>query len=127
MSETYFDGKTPPVPCDDNDVKKAAEAAIPEFREAMDRYAFQRALDAAWKLLVAINAYIVSREPWKHFKEKGADEALSRILWNVLEGIAHRLDDAGSVHAVARSRGASKTRRGGCALDGGARVGGSAE
>jgi methionyl-tRNA synthetase len=86
MSDTYFQGKTPPVPCDDNDVKKAVEAAVPEFRDAMDRYAFQRALDAAWKILVAVNAYIVSREPWKHFKEKGADEALSRILWNVLEG-----------------------------------------
>ncbi|MGZ5476879.1 MAG: methionine--tRNA ligase subunit beta, partial [Thermoanaerobaculia bacterium] len=35
--------------------------------------------------LVAINSYIVTREPWKHFKEKGADEQLSRIIWNVLE------------------------------------------
>lgn len=85
MSDTYFLGKTPPVPCDDNDVMRAAEAAVPEYLEAMDRYAFQRALDAVWKLLVATNGYIVSREPWKHFKEKGADEALSRILWNVLE------------------------------------------
>ncbi|MGH9456148.1 MAG: methionine--tRNA ligase [Thermoanaerobaculia bacterium] len=86
MTDTYFDGKTPPTPCDDNDVMRAAQAAIPEYLEAMDRYAFQRGLDAAWKLLVATNAYIVSREPWKHFKEKGADESLSRILWNVLEG-----------------------------------------
>jgi len=34
---------------------------------------------------VAINSYIVTREPWKHFKEKGADETLSRVIWNTLE------------------------------------------
>ena len=86
MVDTYFAGKTPPVPCDDNEVKVAAEAAIPEYLEAMERYGFQRALEVSWKLLVATNGYIVSREPWKHFKDKGADDSLSRILWNVLEG-----------------------------------------
>jgi hypothetical protein len=38
-----------------------------------------------WKLLVAVNGYIVNREPWKKFKEAGADESLSLILWNTLE------------------------------------------
>jgi methionyl-tRNA synthetase len=51
----------------------------------MDELAFQRALDAAWKLLVAVNGYIVVHEPWKKFKESGPDETLSRILWNTLE------------------------------------------
>jgi methionyl-tRNA synthetase len=51
----------------------------------MDELSFQRALDAAWKLLVAVNGYIVGKEPWKKFKESGADETLSRILWNTLE------------------------------------------
>jgi len=51
----------------------------------MDDLAFNRALDAAWRLLVAINSYIVAREPWKMFKEGGADEALSRVVWNTLE------------------------------------------
>ncbi|HUP65234.1 MAG TPA: methionine--tRNA ligase [Thermoanaerobaculia bacterium] len=85
MTDTYFEGKTPPVPCDDNDVMRTAQSVVPEYLSAMDRYAFQRALESVWKLLVATNGYIVSREPWKHFKEKGADESLSRILWNVLE------------------------------------------
>jgi methionyl-tRNA synthetase len=53
----------------------------------MDELAFQRALDAAWKLLVAINSYIVTREPWKKFKETGADETLSRVIWNCLEAL----------------------------------------
>jgi methionyl-tRNA synthetase len=86
MSATYFEGKTPPIPCDSNDVKNAVEAAIPEYLDAMDRFVFHRALDVVWRLLGSINSYIVAREPWKHHKENGADEALSRILWDVLEG-----------------------------------------
>ena len=36
---------------------------------------------------MTINGYIVSKEPWKHFKEKGADESLSRVIWNCLESL----------------------------------------
>jgi methionyl-tRNA synthetase len=85
MSDTYFGGKTPPTPCEDNELLRAANELVPEYLKAMDDLAFQRALEAAWRLLVATNSYIVTREPWKHFKEKGADEQLSRIIWNTLE------------------------------------------
>lgn len=85
MSDSYFGGKTPPAPCDDNELKRAANELVPEYLKSMDDLAFQRALETAWKLLVAINSYIVTHEPWKHFKEKGADEELSRIIWNALE------------------------------------------
>jgi methionyl-tRNA synthetase len=86
MSASYFDGKTPPTPCDDNPIRNAVEDLTPRWVGEMDDWAFQKALDIVWELLDAINGYIVSREPWKHFKEKGPDEALSRILWNSLEG-----------------------------------------
>ena len=85
MSDSYFGGKTPPTPCFDNELMRASQQLLPEFMRAMDDLAFQRALEIAWKLLVAINSYIVTREPWKNFKETGADEHLSRIIWNVLE------------------------------------------
>jgi methionyl-tRNA synthetase len=87
MSETYFGGKTPPVTCDDSDLRRAAEGSVPQYLLQMEQLAFQRALDAVWELLVAINGYIVTREPWKKFKETGADENLSRILWNCLEAL----------------------------------------
>jgi methionyl-tRNA synthetase len=87
MTETYFGGKTPPTPCADNDLLRAAQALIPDYLRSMDDLAFQRALESSSKLLVAINGYIVAKEPWKKFKETGADEALSRILWNVLEAL----------------------------------------
>jgi len=85
MTDTYFGGKTPPTACPANELLRASEQLVPEYLKAMDDLAFQRALDAAWKLLVAVNGYIVNREPWKKFKESGADETLSRILWNTLE------------------------------------------
>src|SRR5579872_2482096 len=87
MCESYFGGKTPPTPCDDNDLLRASKQLVPEYVAAMDEYAFQRALENTWRLLVAINGYIVAREPWKHFKEKGADESLSRVIWNCLESL----------------------------------------
>src|SRR5581483_7222408 len=87
MAETYFEGRTPPVPCNDNELKTTAEQIIPEYLKAMDELAFHRALESAWRLVSAVDRYIVTREPWKHFKEKGADEALSRVLWNCLEAL----------------------------------------
>jgi methionyl-tRNA synthetase len=87
MSSDYFDGKTPPTPCDDNDVMRKAQAVVPQYPRLMDDLAFSRAIESAWELLVAINSYIVTREPWKHFKQQGADEALSRIIWSSLEGL----------------------------------------
>ena len=87
MSDSYFGGKTPPVPCDDSELLRAAQMLVPEYLTEMDDLAFHRALEVAWKLLVAINGYIVGREPWKHFKELGADESLSRVIWNTLEAL----------------------------------------
>jgi methionyl-tRNA synthetase len=87
MSASYFGGKTPPTPCGENDLRKSAEEVIPEYLTSMDQLAFQRALDAVWKLLNQVNGYIVGHEPWKRFKENGADDELSRILWNTLEAL----------------------------------------
>jgi len=87
MSESYFGGKTPPTPCDDNDLLRASRELVPAYLQSMDEYAFQRALEVAWRLLAAVNGFIVAREPWKHFKQRGSDEALSRIIWNCLESL----------------------------------------
>ncbi len=87
MSESYFGGKTPPIRCEDNDLIRASRALVPEYLRAMEEYAFQRALEIAWRFLVAVNGYIVAGEPWKKFRESGADEALSRVIWNTLESL----------------------------------------
>jgi methionyl-tRNA synthetase len=87
MSDSYFGGRTPPTPCADNELRTVALRVVPAYLKHMDELAFQRALDDAWELLVSINSYIVSHEPWKRFKDNGADPALARILWNTLEAL----------------------------------------
>jgi len=87
MSDSYFGGKTPPTPCDDNDLMRTANQIVPEYLRAMDDLAFHRALESVWRLVAAIDAYIVGHEPWTKFKQTGADETLSRILWNCLESL----------------------------------------
>jgi methionyl-tRNA synthetase len=87
MSDSYFGGKTPPTSCSDNDLMRTANLIVPEYLRAMDDLAFHRALEAVWRLVAATDAFIVSREPWTKFKQSGADETLSRILWNCLESL----------------------------------------
>lgn len=87
MSDSYFGGKTPPIPCAANDVRSAVDQQVPKYLEAMNQFNFTRALEEVWRLVVAINGYIVSREPWRRFKEQGANDALARILWDALEGM----------------------------------------
>jgi methionyl-tRNA synthetase len=88
MASNYFDGMTPPTPCDDSELMTLAlEQIVPLYLSTMEDLAFSRALQATWRLVSAIDRYIVSHEPWKHFKDKGADEALSRVLWNCLEAL----------------------------------------
>ena len=87
MADTYFGGKTPPERCPSNELRTKAEEVVPRFLRSMDELSFNRALEVAWELVTAIDGYIVTREPWKHFKEHGADPALSRIIWNTLEAL----------------------------------------
>ena len=87
MSDSYFGGKTPPVRCFVNELNDKAADVVEQYLKHMDELAFQRAIESAWELLTAINSYIVTREPWKRFKEQGADDALARILWDVLEAL----------------------------------------
>ena len=87
MSDTYFGGKVPPQRCFTNELMDKASAVVPAYLRHMDELAFQRAIETVWELLTEINSYIVTREPWKHFKDNGADEALARILWNTLEAL----------------------------------------
>jgi methionyl-tRNA synthetase len=87
LSRGAFDGKTPPVPCEDNPLIEAAQRLVPEYRAAMEDLAFNRALEALWKLLNEASQYLMTREPWKLIKQEGPSDKLSRILWNGLETV----------------------------------------
>lgn len=85
LARKAFDGKTPPLACDDNPLIPVARQAALDYRAAMDDFAFSRALEALWRLLAEANQYLVAREPWKLIKQEGSGESLSRVLWNGLE------------------------------------------
>ena len=87
LSRRAFDGCTPPVPCDSNPLIEAASTAVSDYRQAMDRFAFHRAIEALQRLLAETNQYIVAREPWKLIKSEGGSDRVSRILWNGLEAV----------------------------------------
>jgi methionyl-tRNA synthetase len=85
LARSAYDGRTPPVPCDDNPLIPVARQAVADYRAAMEELAFHRAIEALWRLLSEANQYLVTREPWKLIKTEGPSEKLSRILWNGLE------------------------------------------
>ena len=87
LARQAFDGRTPPLACDDNPLIAVAREAVAEYRAAMDELAFQRAIQALWRLLAEANQYLVTREPWKLIKSEGASDCLARVLWNGLEAV----------------------------------------
>lgn len=79
-------GSTPPEADTDNEVIGAYGDARREWGEALDLLGFNRALEAVWRYLSALNGYVVSREPWKIRKREGASARLSRVLYAAAEG-----------------------------------------
>ena len=86
LSRRGFDGRTPSESCGTNDLIEVAREAVRGYVEAMEDFAFSRALESLWRLLAEVNQYIVTREPWKILKEEGGSPKLSRVLWIGLEG-----------------------------------------
>jgi methionyl-tRNA synthetase len=81
-------GGTPREVCNDNEVLAAFSDAEREWRAAMADSAFHRAIEAVWKLLTAVNGYVVAKEPWKIRKAEGSgSDRLHRILSAAAEGV----------------------------------------
>src|SRR5688572_8046843 len=59
MSDSYFDGRTPPQTCGVNELRDKVEQVVPQYLKYMDDLAFSRALESAWELVTAIDGYIV--------------------------------------------------------------------
>ncbi len=80
-------GGVPPQRDDDNEIRWVFEREVSEWRKSMEDFAFNRALDATWRLLTQINGFIVVREPWRVRKEEGASPRLAGILYAAAEGV----------------------------------------
>jgi methionyl-tRNA synthetase len=88
MAHRYFNGRTPPEACDGTVLRDAAESAVGRYCDAMDAYEFQRALEAVWELLSAVDSYVNETAPWRIAKVEGAASArLRHVLYKCLEAI----------------------------------------
>jgi methionyl-tRNA synthetase len=87
MTGRYLDGRVP-APTSDGPVPAAAEEAVAAYRRLMEQAEPNRALEAAWALLRAIDGHIQEQQPWARAKEGDAGrEALVNTLYVSLEGL----------------------------------------
>jgi len=88
MVRRYYGGCTPPVACEANVLRDKSSEVLVRYLDAMDAFEFQRALEAVWELLAAVDGYVNEKQPWATFKAEGAgSEKLSRVLYNGLEAL----------------------------------------
>ncbi len=87
MAADAFGGRTPSERCDDNDVRRAAEACVGQWGAAFGEYRLQDAAGAIRARLRTIDGYIAAKEPWKLAKAEGPTPSLHRIHHNCLEGL----------------------------------------
>lgn len=69
--------------------REAVGEAIPAYHNEMQSYGFQRALEAAWKIIGAVNRYIDASAPWTLAKsDKPEDQAkLKKVLFQCHEAL----------------------------------------
>ncbi|MBW1742350.1 MAG: methionine--tRNA ligase, partial [Deltaproteobacteria bacterium] len=92
MVHKYFNGVVPQAVAElesglDLDLVANAEKALQNYHEAMEGYAFHKALMAIWEFINHINKYIDVTAPWELAKREDQHEELQTVLYNIIEGI----------------------------------------
>ncbi len=92
MVHKYFEGVVPQaVPGTESGLGSAlvanSEKALQDYHEAMEEYAFHKALMAIWEFINHINKYIDVTAPWELAKRKELHEELRTVLYNIIEGL----------------------------------------
>jgi methionyl-tRNA synthetase len=92
MVHKYFEGVVPQaVPGTESGLDSAlvanSEKALQDYHEAMEEYAFHKALMAIWEFINHINKYIDVTAPWELAKRKELHEELRTVLYNIIEGL----------------------------------------
>ncbi len=89
MVGRYLEGRVPPAgdPLGEADrrLRQLAEGLAARVAEAMEVFAFHRALEAIWFLLDAANQYIDEQKPWELAKRDR--QALARVLGHTCEAL----------------------------------------
>jgi len=88
MVKNFCGSRVPPAgPLADTDreLRDAALAMLTEYTEQMNSFAFNRALQAVWKVIGLANKYIVTNAPWELAKDPTRRAQLETVLNTLLE------------------------------------------
>lgn len=92
MVHKYFKGIVPEVDPEVEDefelgLKSDVMAAIPEYEQAMENFAFHKALVTTWGLIAKMNRYVDVTSPWVLAKKKSSKKQLQVVISNLLNGL----------------------------------------
>ena len=92
MAHKYFDGIVPDIDSDVEDelqlgLESDALSAIAQFEEAMDSFAFHKAILAVWEFIGHMNKYVDTTAPWVLAKKKSSKKQLEVVIYNLLNGL----------------------------------------
>jgi methionyl-tRNA synthetase len=75
------------IATEDRELISLALGTADKVADHMDRFEFNRALEAIWELIARSNKYIDETEPWVLAKEDGGMERLGQVLYNIAESL----------------------------------------
>ena len=86
-----FAGGTVPEPSglepEESELSEAAVAMIVRYKDNMQSFAFNRALQEVWSVISLANKYIVTSEPWVLAKDSSKASQLNTVLYNLVEAL----------------------------------------
>jgi methionyl-tRNA synthetase len=81
------EGILPDAAKEDEALITLALGAAAKVESHMDRFEFNRALEAIWEFVSRSNKYIDETEPWALAKDEGSKERLAEVLYNLAESL----------------------------------------
>ncbi|MGH2725835.1 MAG: methionine--tRNA ligase [Actinomycetota bacterium] len=89
MIASYFEGVVPePGPSAGQEaLERAVADALPRYVDAMERFAFHEAIDAAFGIVREANGFIVATAPWTMAKDPAQRATLGTVLWSAAEAL----------------------------------------
>ena len=86
MAHKYRDGRLQPSDAP-GPLRGIAVRALDDYRRAMDAFALEGGVAAAFTIIDGANEYIASTEPWALAREAGNAGRLSQVLFDIAEAV----------------------------------------
>ena len=87
MAHRYRKGRLPAPTGSAGPLAARADAAVTQYRAAMDQYALHRGAAAAFDLIDATNEFIATAEPWAVAKDPARASDLDQLLYEIGEAV----------------------------------------